>query len=96
MGFATGAFPLPVEDRFRGGLSQHGMSAFNVDRLDTAIGINERIDFYDPLQREIACQGWVGRGRAIHESAPGPLGLRVHRVEEHHGGQDQHADRALS
>jgi len=96
MGFARSGFPFPAADGLCGGLCQHGMSAFYIDRLDAAIGIDQRVDFYYSLKREIAGQRGIGRGGSIDEFARCALGVGVHRVQEHHGGQDQQADRALS
>jgi len=96
MGFANCGLPFPVEHGFRCGLGEHGMSAFDVDTLDAAIGFYERVNFYYSLKREITGQCWVGRGRLIDEFTHRPLGMGTHRMQEQHGGQYQHGDRTLS
>ena len=96
VGFASGGFPFPVANGFRRGLGQHWMSTFNVDGLDAAIGTRPARQLL-PLPRAPDCApGRVSRGGPIHEFARRALGVRMHRVQEQHGGKDNHSDRALS
>jgi hypothetical protein len=96
MGFAGSGFPFPAANCLGSGLGEDRVAAFNINGLDAAIGRDERVDSYDSLERKIAGQRRVGRSSAIDEFARRALGVGVHRVQEHHGGEDQHADRALS
>ena len=56
VGLVGGGFPFPAANGYSCGLDQDGVSTFDIDGLDTAIGSDQDINFYDTLEREIAGQ----------------------------------------
>ena len=70
-------FPAPASHRIRSGLRQHRMSAFHVDGLHAAIGLDQGVHSYYAFQPQATRQSRISWRNMIQQFPPAGRSLSL-------------------